>query len=418
MSVVPRNSLAGPLASSVAAAILVIAVAGCGSGTRSDNSSSPPSSSVPGSPHPRSFGTELAAPMDSWRASFQSGPMSFTIPGAVVGASLGDQTMQLAASGDAVLGSRPMAADDAFHIGSMTKLFTAALIMQLDQEKKLSVDDTIDIWFPTAPNAMKITVKMLLEHESGLYELDFALVGKVTEQQLVDEVFSRKPISEPGTQYVYLNAGYIILGRIAEMAAGQSYGELIRTRFVEPLGLRNTYLDGDGDGLEALTGYDLSCTGATGSDCLGKPSTPRAVTSSPQWKGAWSAGGMVSTVSDQVTWLRALVAGDVVDAAHRALMQDLTPLSSEYYSAAYGKAGITPVQLGEGAGLATWMVPGVGRCMGHAGSIPGSNGIAAFCPDRNLSIAILSNSNPAGVTPGYPGLVELTPVALRAVGGG
>jgi hypothetical protein len=125
---------------------------------------------------------------------------------------------------------------------------------------------------------------------------------------------------------------------------------------------------------------------------------------------------MVRTAGDQAIWLRALVAGNVVHATHRQLMQNLTPLSSEYYSAAYAKGGITPVQLGEGAGLATWSVPGVGNCLGHAGSIPGSNGIAAYCPDAGLSIAILNNLNPAGTTPGYPGLVELTPAAVAAVG--
>ena len=359
----------------------------------------------------------MAGPIDTWRTSFQTGSMTFTVPGSVVGTSLGDGPVDLAASGDAVLGTQPMGVDDAFHIGSMTKLFTAALIMQLDQESVLSLNDTIDTWFPAAPNGSKITVKMLLEHESGLYELDFDLVGQVTNQQLVDNVFAQTPIAEPGTEYQYLNAGYIILGRIAEESTGKSYEQLIRARFIDAYQLQSTYLDGLGTGPAAINGYDLACTGATGSDCLGKPSTPQAIDSSPQWKGAWSAGGMVSTAGDQAIWLKALVAGDVVDDAHKKLMQNLTPLSSAYYSAVYGKAGITPVQLGEGAGLATWSVPGVGNCLGHAGSIPGSNGIAAFCPDHDLSIAILNNVNPAGTTPGYPGLLQLTPAALQAIGG-
>ncbi|MCU1482725.1 MAG: hypothetical protein JWQ19_3511 [Subtercola sp.] len=124
---------------------------------------------------------------------------------------------------------------------------------------------------------------------------------------------------------------------------------------------------------------------------------------------------MVSTARDQATWIRDLVAGDVIDAAHKQLMQNLTPLSSAYYSSAYAKAGIPAVQLGEGAGLASWNVPGVGTCLGHAGSIPGSNGIAAYCPDSKLSIVILNDIDPAGTSPGYPGLVELAPAALKAL---
>ena len=230
-------------------------------------------------------------------------------------------------------------------------------------------------------------------------------------------MFVQKPIAVPGTEYQYLNAGYIILGRIAEKASGKVYADLVHTRFVIPLGLHNTYVDGYGTGPEVVKGYDLACAGATGSDCLGKPSKPAAVATSPQWKGAWSAGGMVSSARDQTVWLRDLVAGHVLDAAHGRLMKTLTPLSSRYYTDAYAKAGLAPVQLGEGAGLATWDVPGVGKCLGHAGSIPGSNGIAAYCPDHDLSIAILTDVNPAGSSPGYPGLLALAPAALRALGG-
>ncbi len=110
---------------------------------------------------------------------------------------------------------------------------------------------------------------MLLPHESGLSELDFGLVGRTGNQQLIDNVFAQPPIAEPGTQYQYLNAGYIILGRIAEIAAGTSYSDLVRTRFSTPLGLTATQLDGDGAATEAVHGYELACAGATGDDCFG-----------------------------------------------------------------------------------------------------------------------------------------------------
>ena len=186
----------------------------------------------------------MADPIDTWRTSFQSGPMTFAVPGTVLGTSVGGGPVHLVASGDAVLGSQPIAVDDAFHIGSMTKLFTAALIMQLDQEGALSLENTIDTWFDAAPNGSKITVLMLLEHESGLFELDFDLVGTTTNQQLVDNVFAQQPIAAPGAEYQYLNAGYIVLGRIAEEATGKTYDDLIQTRFIEPLDLNSTYLDG------------------------------------------------------------------------------------------------------------------------------------------------------------------------------
>ncbi len=403
------------VAGAALAATLVLSVTACGS---DDDAWEGTSATTSRAAAADGFAAAMTGPIAAWRTSYETGSMTIAVPGTVLGASIGDASVQLVADGDAVIGERSMAVDDAFHIGSMTKLFTAALIMQLDEEGVLALDDTIDTWFLDAPNGSEITVQQLLEHESGLYELDMSLVGTATNQQIVDNVFAQAPIAEPGTEYQYLNAGYIILGRIAEEAAGEPYDKLVHTRFIEAFDLTSTYLDGYGDGVEAVAGYDLACDGgATGSDCLGKPSTPEAIDSSPQWTGAWSAGGMVSTARDQAIWLRALVAGDVVDQTHKDLMATLTPLSSEYYAAAYAKAGITAVQLGEGAGLATWAIPGVGNCLGHAGSIPGSNGIAAYCPDEDISIAILNNVNPAGTTPGYPGLVELTPAVLHALGG-
>ncbi|WP_253259080.1 serine hydrolase domain-containing protein [Subtercola boreus] len=285
-------------------------------------------------------------------------------------ASVGTGPVARVASGDATLGSIPLAVDDTFHIGSMTKLFTAALIMQLDQEGVLSLDDTLSRWYPEAPNASAITVRMLLQHESGLAELDFDLVGTATTQAVIDNVFAEPPVSAPGTAYAYLNAGYIILGSIAEKAANIPYGEQVETRFIDQLGLTGTYLDGFGKGPAAVDGFDLGCAAGTGGDCLGKPSTatPTSPTPSPQWTGAFSAGGMVSSARDQAVWIRDLV-------------------------------------------------PGVGTCLGHAGEIPGSNGIAAYCPDADLAIVILNDLLPAGLTPGYPGLLELAPPALKALAG-
>ncbi|GGF15881.1 hypothetical protein GCM10011399_07160 [Subtercola lobariae] len=112
------------------------------------------------------FASTMPGPIQTWRTSFEASSMSFSVPGTVLAASVGDSPVVAVANGDAVLGSTPVDASDTFHIGSMTKLFTAALIMQLDEEHVLALSDTIDKWFPSAPNGSKITVLMLLEHES------------------------------------------------------------------------------------------------------------------------------------------------------------------------------------------------------------------------------------------------------------
>ncbi|GAA3024716.1 serine hydrolase domain-containing protein [Microbacterium dextranolyticum] len=390
------------------AALLIAVLAACTAVPAPVPTTTEPSDAV--------FGDRMAASLLQWRASPSTGPFAYTIPGVAVAASRGDGAVVVAVSGD---GDAGVALDPAatFHIGSMTKLFTAALIMQLDQEGVLALGDTIDRWFPAAPGGDLITVRMLLQHESGLSELDFARVGTATPQQLIDDVFTRVPAFVPGTAYEYLNAGYIVLGRIAELATATPYEQLVRTRFIQPLGLAHTYLDGVGTGPEAVNGFVLTCADGEGAACAGKGGTVGAQSPSPQWPGAWAAGSMVSSAADQAVWIRALVGGDVVDAGHLGEMLQVTPLSSQYYSAAYDTSGVPHVQLGEGAGIATWMVPGVGTCHGHAGAIPGSNGIAAYCPDSDLAIVILNTIQPAGLTPGYPGLTPLTAGVLWALGG-
>ncbi|UOQ61481.1 beta-lactamase family protein [Leucobacter rhizosphaerae] len=367
-----------------------------------------------GSAADAAFADRMAAALTQWRASPSTGPFAFEIPGTALAASLGDGEVVATASGEGAPDTA-LAPDDTFHIGSMTKLFTAALIMQLDEEGVLSLDDTIDAWLPAAPNGGTITVRMLLQHESGLAELNFDNVGKVEPQALIDEVFTETPVFDPGTEYEYLNAGYIMLGRIAELAAEDPYDVQVDTRFIEPLKLTSTYLDGAGSGAEAVDGFVLTCDAGEGADCAGQFGTVEAQSASPQWPGAWSAGSMVSSARDQAVWIRALVDGDVVDDAHLAEMLELTPNSEEFYAATYDAAKVPPVQLGEGAGLATWDVPGVGHCHGHAGAIPGSNGIAAYCPEVDLAVVILNAIEPAGLTPGYPGLTSLTAGTLGAL---
>ena len=367
-----------------------------------------------GSAADAAFADRMAAALTQWRGSPSPGPFAFETPGTALAASLGDDAVVATASGEGAPGAA-LDPDATFHIGSMTKLFTAALVMQLDEEDVLSLDDTIDTWFPDAPNGDTITVRMLLQHESGLAELDFDLVGNVEPQALIDEVFTETPVVEPGTEYEYLNAGYIMLGRIAELAAKDPYDVQVDTRFIKPLKLTSTYLDGAGEGEKAVDGFVLVCDAGEGADCAGQFGKVEAQSSSPQWPGAWSAGSMVSSARDQAVWIRALVDGGVVDDAHLAEMLELTPLSQEFYDATYAQSSVPAVQLGEGTGLATWEVPGVGRCHGHAGAIPGSNGIAAYCPETDLAIVTLNAIEPAGLTPGYPGLTSLTAGALGAL---
>ena len=130
--------------------VSMIAIVGCGA------VGSPSSSATSRSTTPSQVAFAEQWPARSPPGAAHSRPVPFEVPGTVLGTSQGDAPVELVASGDTVIGVRQTAVDDAFHIGSMTKLFTAALIMQLDQEGVLSIGDTIDKWFPAAPNGSKI----------------------------------------------------------------------------------------------------------------------------------------------------------------------------------------------------------------------------------------------------------------------
>jgi CubicO group peptidase (beta-lactamase class C family) len=288
--------------------------------------------------------------------------------------------------------------------------------MRLDQEGRLRLTDKLSNWYPDAPNASEITVRMLVEHVSGLPDLDPNKVGTVSTDELIQQTLAQGAKEPPGSTFRYNNLGYLLLGKIAESATGSTYGELVRQQFLDPLRLTNTYVNGEQAGPAAINGYDVECGGGSAASCIGKPSTLSPVSDSPQWTAAWSAGAVVSNAEDLTRWIRALVAGDVLDEQHRTMMRTMTTQSSTYYADAYKASGTTPLFIGEGTGLQGYRVPGVGDCFGHAGAIPGSNSITAYCPDAALAITVLNNSYPAGDNPGAPGIVQLAPPALAALG--
>lgn len=123
-----------------------------------------------------------------------------------------------------------------FQIGSITKQFTAAVILKLQEEGKLSVNDKLDKYFPQFKYAGEITIENLLTHTSGIYnytndidEGDSAIVGKPVDKQLaLDIMFKHKLDFNPGTQFRYDNSGYYLLGLIIEKITGKSYEQNVR----------------------------------------------------------------------------------------------------------------------------------------------------------------------------------------------
>lgn len=209
-----------------------------------------------------------------------------------------------------------------FYIGGITKQFTAAAVLMLSEKKKLSLDDTLDKYFPDYEAGGKVTVKQLLNMTSGIntYVLhnDITtpsnyLIGDLDEkvkednsakenkELILDWIFSQKLIFAPGTKFDESESNYFLLGEIIEQASGMSYADYLKTAIFAPLGMGSSNFEPDE---KTALAYDKA-----------------ANTKSLNYKGVgYSAFGMISNVSDLLKWTDGLLNNQVLAPASFKLM--------------------------------------------------------------------------------------------------
>ncbi len=217
-----------------------------------------------------------------------------------------------------------------YEIGSITKQFTAAAILQLQEAGKLSIDSTLATYLPAAPHAGEVTLRQLLSHTSGLPEyftgpdVDTA-AGKPTSFDQVMARVAGKPLDfPPGAKWSYSNTGYILLGRVIEVVSHESYHHYIQAHILDPLGMKQTFTMTDEKSLPDMA---LGYTRADG----------QIKRSPPIDEGfAWSAGDLISTPADLQKWNAALTSGKVVTPADYALMT--TSVKTQQGDSGYGLA--------------------------------------------------------------------------------
>lgn len=177
-------------------------------------------------------------------------------PGAILGIASGDGHLKVVASGQADReAGRPMAPDTPYFLGSITKTYTAVVILRLAEEGRLSLDDPIARFLPAFPEGSKITIRHLLTHTSGLKdfyshfyyrpdreEMIRLVTKRWTEEELLELSGRFGRWFDPGTDWDYSNTGYYLLGVIIERASGLALTEAYRRYIYEPLGLRRTWL--------------------------------------------------------------------------------------------------------------------------------------------------------------------------------
>jgi len=199
-------------------------------------------------------------------------------------------------------------------IGSITKTFTAVVVMQLVEEGKLSMDDTVDAWFPEQPNGDKITVRMLLSHTSGLadYQKLFELnpekfTREWTPEELIAVANQAGPVGEPGSSIAhYSSTNYVMLGRIIEKVTGKSWEHEIESRIIQPLDLKDTRCATDVNKKEVTVPVYLKTPDGYLS-LLDHPWYSQVSASV-----AWAVGGIASSASDLMTFASSLFDGRLV----------------------------------------------------------------------------------------------------------
>lgn len=270
----------------------------------------------------------------------------------------------------------PVTPETVFEIGSMTKQFTAAGIMLLAQEGKLSVDDKISRYLKDTPASWgKITLRHLLTHTSGLRNytgLDgFELTRHLTQAQFIRRI-GREPMDfAPGEKWSYCNTGFNLLGYVIENVSGQGYWTFMRERIFGPLDMEST---SQRDPRQIIphraSGYETNRAG-------------QYINRDYDLTDIFAAGAMVSTIGDLAKWNAALDGQKLLTPATEAEMW-------------------TPVRLNDGSthayGFGWFLDPLQGHPnIGHSGSTSGFSASLQRFPKDGLAVIVLTNSDETGI---------------------
>jgi CubicO group peptidase (beta-lactamase class C family) len=262
-----------------------------------------------------------------------------------------------------------------FQIGSITKQFTATVILKLQEEGKLSVHDKLSAYFPQFKYAGEITIENLLTHTSGIYnytididDQDSAVAcNPINKQLLLDLMFKHHLDFKPGSQFRYDNSGYYLLGLIIEKVTGKSFEQNVRDIIFTPLQMNHSLFD---------FSHSSDTNIATGYQTINASIQKEA--SAWRWDSTvtYAAGGIWSTTGDMYKWAQAI--------AHKKIL-----------SADSWKAMLTPHLDKYGYGVYVDSLFGK-QTISHGGGIPGFIAYLCYYPQEDVTIILLNNEGDFG----------------------
>lgn len=332
----------------VMSAIMVTALAGCGSNSAESSTSAAQNETIS-----EDVKTQLDQALS--QNKFKG----------VAQISKGDSVIYQYVDGDDDNG-KPLTADSSLPIASVSKQFCAASVMKLCEENKLSVTDTLDKYYPDYKFAKKLTVKNLLTMSSGIpnYDafLDPSMLG-ANETENIEKIkkamFAEDLEFEPGDDYKYSNSNYFLLADIVSQLSGVSYHEFLRKNFLEPLGMEHTGF------VEEIPDSSEWAAALSKTELMLETTTPGV---------ANGAGDIVSNLSDMDKWMRGISSGTIISKdSYKEMTGNPNPDSSNGYS--YG----------------LWQMPYGG--MGHVGQMePHFSAVDYINTDRDVYLFAAANT--------------------------
>lgn len=266
----------------------------------------------------------------------------------------------------------PNSAQTKFRIGSITKQFTSMMMMQLREQGKLKLEDSVCAFVASCPEPWKpVTIHHLLTHTSGIptYTAIAAwratnMVPKTTEQMVA--IFRDLPLQwVPGEKYAYNNSGYFLLGVVIEKVTGKKYEQALQEMILAPLGLQDTGYDWPGTILaQRAAGYEGRGVNNRNASAL-------------DMQQPYAAGALYSTVADLLKWEQALYAEVLLPEAAKQIMW--TPFTNNY---GYGWSVLEPSPATFGH-----------KRLAHSGGINGFSSMLIRVPGDNVTAIVLSNNS-------------------------